>query len=113
MMHKISNHYCLYKEIQHMNTVQEEEEIKYIPEGAKCTLDVGLHRSHYLFTGAQENSLIDKFPTYSGFGTLFPLKKPYPSYSVRQGRSKENTGAQCEPIKMSSMSKYLYQLIYY
>jgi len=25
-----------------MNTVQEEEEIKYIPEGAKCKLHVGL-----------------------------------------------------------------------
>lgn len=28
---------------------------------------------HYLFTGAQEKiSTIDNFPTYSGFGKLFP-----------------------------------------
>lgn len=38
-----------------MNTVQEEEEIKYIPEGAKCKPHVELYSLHYPFTGAQEN----------------------------------------------------------
>lgn len=83
-----------------MNTVQEEEEIKYIPEGAKCKSHVGLHSLHYPFTGAQErkkNSTTDRFPTYLGFGDLFPLKKTYPSYSLGQGSSQIKTGVHLLP----------------
>lgn len=75
-----------------MNTVQEEEEIKYIPEGAKCKSHVGLHRLHYPFTGAQEKIITtDMYPTYSSFGKLFPLKKTYPSYTLGQGSNQGNT----------------------
>jgi len=34
----ISNQNYLNEKLQHAVTVQEEEEIKYIPEGAKCDL---------------------------------------------------------------------------
>ena len=59
-----------------MNTVQEEEEeIKYIPEGAKCKLHVGLCIICSQGLKKKISWLIDKFPTYLGFRKLFPLKK--------------------------------------
>lgn len=57
-----------------MNTAQEEEEIKYIPEGAKC-------KSHVIDCIIRLQGLktiistTDSFPTYSSFGRLFPLKE--------------------------------------
>lgn len=84
-----------------MNTVQEEEEIKYIPEGAKCKSHVGLRlrlRLHYQSTGAQEKiSTADRISTYSSFRKLFPLKKTYPSYSLGRGSSQGNTGSHLLP----------------
>lgn len=66
-----------------MNTVQEEEEIKYIPEGAKCKSHAGIYGLHYPFTGAQDK-IRYRFCTYLGFRKQFPTRKTYPSYSLGQ-----------------------------
>lgn len=71
-MLNVSNHYYLNKSLEHMNTEQEEEEIKYIPEGAKCKSHIGLYRLHYPFTGAQGKICrTDRFLTYSSLGRYF------------------------------------------
>lgn len=52
-----------------MNTVQEEE-VKYIPEGAKwfcITRSQGARER-----GEKKINTIDRFPRYSSFGEVFP-----------------------------------------